>query len=97
VRTTLTLDPDVAELLARETHRQRRPFKRVVNEALRKGLTRTVRPAAKVRVVGYDSRLMPGFDPAGLNALVDELEDDAIVAKLTVPKPGRSKSKALRR
>lgn len=38
MRTTLTLDPDVARLLEEEVHRLRRPFKQVVNDALRKGL-----------------------------------------------------------
>lgn len=97
----MTLDPDVARLLEQETHRQRRPFKRVVNEALRKGLTRTTRPAHKVRVVGYDGRLMPGFDPARLNALADELEDDAVAlklgaSKLATQKHDRRKNKAQR-
>jgi hypothetical protein len=107
MRTTLTLDPDVVRLLEQETHRQRRPFKRVVNEALRKGLTRTTQPAHKVRLVGYDSCLMPGFDAARLNALADELEDDAVVTQLrasasaasrqTAPKLNRRKSKVRRR
>ena len=38
MRTTLTLDPDVARLVAAEVHRARMPMKAVVNEALRKGL-----------------------------------------------------------
>lgn len=39
VRTTLTLDPDVAALLRRAQARRKEPFKKIVNEALRKGLT----------------------------------------------------------
>lgn len=38
MRTTLTLDADVAALLRRLVERRREPFKRAVNEALRVGL-----------------------------------------------------------
>jgi hypothetical protein len=38
MRTTLTLDDDVARLLEDAVHRQRRPMKQVVNDALRQGL-----------------------------------------------------------
>jgi hypothetical protein len=48
MRTTLTLDPDVARLLREEAHRQRRPFKDVVNEAIRRGLA----PAPNARRPG---------------------------------------------
>ena len=39
MRTTLTLDDDVAEKLQDLAHRQRLPFKRVVNDVLRRGLS----------------------------------------------------------
>ena len=38
MRTTLTLDDDVAVRLQREQRRQRLPFKRLVNDLLRAGL-----------------------------------------------------------
>lgn len=41
MRTTLTLDDDVVALLNRERARSKKPFRQVVNEALRAGLTRT--------------------------------------------------------
>jgi hypothetical protein len=84
VRTTLTLDPDVARLLDEEVHRQRRPLKQVVNDALRRGLSPQGRAAAPPRpfhVVPHHASLRPGFDPASLNRLADELEDDAVLAK----------------
>ena len=40
MRTTLTLDPDVAVQLERIRRRRGVPLKRVVNEALREGLSR---------------------------------------------------------
>jgi hypothetical protein len=46
VRTTLTLDEDVAKLLEKELRRSGKPFKQVVNHFLRLGLT-TKPPARK--------------------------------------------------
>jgi hypothetical protein len=44
MRTTLTLDEDVAMQLDRVRRRRRAPLKRVVNEALREGLARLDEP-----------------------------------------------------
>ena len=83
MRTTLTLDPDVAKLLEDAVHRTRRPLKFVVNDALRRGLGSFPRAAARrrLRVESHRSALRPGFDLAGFNKLVDELDDQAILAK----------------
>ena len=83
MRTTLTLDPDVALLLEQEAHRLRKPFKHVVNEALRRGLAGTGRRprTAAYRVVPHPGRLRPGLDRSSLNRLADELEDEAVVRK----------------
>jgi hypothetical protein len=83
MRTTLTLDPDVARMIREEAHRVRKPLKRVVNEALRRGLLGTGRKAAAkaYRVLPHVARLVPGVDRGRLNALADELEDAAIVDK----------------
>ncbi|MEO6772715.1 MAG: antitoxin [Kofleriaceae bacterium] len=83
MRTTLTLDPDVVRLLEDEVHRTRRPFKQVVNEAIRHGLA----PAARAittpyKVKAHITKLAPGIDPTKFNGLVDELEDEAILAKV---------------
>jgi hypothetical protein len=82
VRTTLTLDSDVARMVAEEVHRARKPLKVVVNEALRRGLTTTagVRPPKRYRVRPHAARLRPGVDRGRLNALADELEDTALLA-----------------
>ncbi len=84
MRTTLTLDPDVARMLEEEAHRQRKPFKQVVNEAIRRGLAPRAagkRPAP-YRVSPHRTTLRPGIDAEGLNRLADELEDDAVVEKM---------------
>lgn len=81
MRTTLTLDPDVEKLLEQETLRTRKPFKQVVNEALRRGLTRREKRGPKLTLRVHDGRLRPGYDPAAFNALADELEDAAQLGK----------------
>lgn len=83
MRTTLTIEPDVEKLLEQEVARSRRPLKQVVNEALRRGLTRSRSgdQVPKVAVQVSDSRLRPGYDPASFNALADELEDVEVVRK----------------
>jgi hypothetical protein len=83
MRTTLTLDPDVARMIEEEVHRVRKPVKQVVNEALRRGLTGPAgrRPRKPYRVRPHTARLLPGVDRGRFNALADELEDAAIVAR----------------
>lgn len=83
MRTTLTLDPDVERLLEEEAHRLRRPWKQVVNDAIRRGLAPRAAgaPSTPYRVKVHKSVLGPGIDASGLNRLADELEDEATVAK----------------
>src|SRR5262245_18093888 len=82
MRTNLTLDRDVVKLLEEEVHRSRMPFERVVNDALRRGLTPTSLPrrAARYRVRPHVAKLLPGLDRSRLNALGDELEDTVVLA-----------------
>jgi len=85
MRTTLTLDDDVARLLAEEAHRTRTSVKQVVNTALRAALSPPAaqRPPFRERV--HHAELAPGLDLAGFNKLADELEDEAIMRRLTQP------------
>ena len=84
MRTTLTLDPDVARLLEEESHRQRKPFKQVVNEAIRRGLAPEAhaRDPGPFRIRPHKTTLQPGIDAGSLNKLVDDLEDEAVIAKV---------------
>lgn len=78
MRTTLTLDPDVEALLDEEVHRRREPFKKVVNDVLRRGL-RAANDASTekpYRLVPHKAALRAGLDPGALNRLADELEVD---------------------
>lgn len=80
MRTTLTLDSDVARLLEEEAHRQRKSFKEVVNDALRRGLSRGSTKVARFRVTPHAAELRPGIDRASLNRLADELEDAVLLS-----------------
>jgi hypothetical protein len=78
VRTTVTLDPDVADRLSRLAHAQRASFKEVLNAVLRRGLSGQESAAAAPAfvVVPHESGFRPGVDPHKLNELADALETD---------------------
>ena len=80
MRTTLTLDDDIAAALRERARILNRPFKQVVNEALRRGMS----PAARedlppYRLIPNRSGFVPGIDPLRLNQLGDELETEALL------------------
>lgn len=81
MRTTVTLDPDVARLLEQAMAARGQSFKEVLNHAVRRGLADVVddRPEPPFDWVPRPMGLRPGIDPARLNALVDELEAEAVV------------------
>ena len=80
MRTTVTLDPDVRRLLEEAEHRSGRPFKQVLNDAVRAGLGRAPAkiPAFKQPVFAL-GRVKVDLTKAG--ALAGELEDQALMAK----------------
>ncbi len=76
VRTTLTLDDDVAAKLAQEVRRSGRPFRSVVNETLRLGLLRRSPEAARTpfRVRTHDLGMRAGIDVTNVEELFDRLD-----------------------
>jgi hypothetical protein len=82
VRTTITLEPDIARMVDEEVHRSRRSFKQVVNDALRHGLLPGRRTQGRpFKVVAHHAMLKPGLDPGAFNRLADELEDAEVLTK----------------
>lgn len=82
MRTTLTLDPDVAERLRRETASGTRSLKQVVNEGLRRGLgIRKSLPRNPFRVKPHTSAYRPGVDRGKLTQLVDELDAQSFLSR----------------
>lgn len=75
VRTTLTLDDDVAARLEREARRTGRSFKQTVNDAIRTGLDRP-RPEERqpVELPTFDLGIRPGFELDDVHGLLDQLE-----------------------
>src|ERR1700719_3382019 len=77
MRTTLTLDDDVAAKLKAESRRAGRPFREIVNETLRRGLTsRRVtaqRQAFKIRIRDLGD-LKPGLSLDRVAELIEHVE-----------------------
>jgi len=77
MRTTLTIDPDVAQLLAQALDQAKKPFKQVVNDALRRGLSAPDSvPRKPFKVLPYAMGWDAGLDPTGFNHLLDQLAVD---------------------
>lgn len=80
MRTTLTLDDDLAEALNRAARLTGRSFKAVVNDTLRRGLAQSDSGTSGLEpfvVEPQSCGWMPGIDPLRLNQLVDGLEIEA--------------------
>lgn len=75
MRTTLTIDDDLAGILKRRARELDKPFKELVNNALRRGLAEDhPAPSPKIVVRPHDfGPLPPALDMGRLNQLVDEL------------------------
>lgn len=77
MRTTLTLDDDVAAKLKALTRRTGRAFRDVVNDALRRGLAQaaTGRARAPFRVQARDlGRQRPGITLDNIAEVLDQIE-----------------------
>lgn len=84
MRTTVTLDPEVAEMLKQYAHRRRTSFKAALNELIRRGLSAQGNPGAKrpaFVVRPHSGGFRPGVDPGKLNQLVDQLEAERFARK----------------
>jgi hypothetical protein len=82
VRTTLTIDDDLAALLKQRARELGVPFKEAVNRTIRVGLGEAARPrrggAPKTSPHSFGFR--PGVDLDKLGQLADELEAEAFAA-----------------
>jgi len=77
MRTTLTLDDDVASKLRAEARRSGRPFREVVNDMIRRGLMsrQQKNPAGPFRIVARDlGVLRPGYSLDNIGDLLERVE-----------------------
>jgi hypothetical protein len=83
MRTTLTLDDDVAQKLRRLAGRRTDRFKTVLNDVLRAGLAAVEAPRRQreYHTPTRPLRFLPGVDPFKLGQLADELGDAEKIRK----------------
>ncbi len=82
MRTTVTIDPDVEELLRHATSGSGMSFKEALNDGLRRGLAHLV-PAGTIAPFVVEARpmgLRAGLDPIKLHDLAGDLDAEAFVA-----------------
>jgi hypothetical protein len=83
MRTTLTIDDDLAAQIEELRRRKGLSMKNAVNTLLREGLKQQLEPlqAKRFRTKTHKLGLRPGFDPTKLNQLTDELEAEVFQEK----------------
>lgn len=83
MRTTLTIDDDLAGILQKKAGQQGHSFKEVVNETLRKGLAESLKTKKhKIIVRPHDfGAIRAGLDMDRMNQLVDEFEVEDYLRK----------------
>ena len=83
MRTTVTLEPDVARLLSEHARRTRKSFKETLNAAVRSSLGRVTDSSGdrEFTIEARPMQLKAGVDAGHLNALLDDLDADAFIEK----------------
>jgi hypothetical protein len=99
MRTTLTLDDDLAELLKQRARDFGIPFKEAVNRVIRAGIGEATagrrHPAPKT--ISHSFGFRPGIDLDKLGQLADELEAEAFAEQIHDPaRRKRPRSRAQR-
>lgn len=84
MRTTLTLDDDLAGLLKRRAREFGIPFKEAVNRTIRAGMSDAgaTRRDAPPKTISHSFGFAPGIDLDKLGQLADELEAEAFAEKI---------------
>jgi hypothetical protein len=84
MRTTLTLDPDVAMKLKKRMAEKKLTLKETVNQALRYGLKEAEKEKkrAPFKVIPHSFGFKPGIDQNKLNQFLDQLDGEEYVRKM---------------
>jgi hypothetical protein len=86
MRTTITLDPDLAARLRRLAAERKISFKATVNEAIRAGLDAEHRSGRSYREVTRNLGAQPGIDMTKALALATTIEDEETLRELEARK-----------
>lgn len=86
MRTTVTLDEDVAAALHQLTRERGLSFKQAINSTLRTGLAQGQGAAVPYRVPTRSLGLRPGIDLDKALRLAGDLEDEELVRKIDLRK-----------
>ena len=84
MRTTLSIDDDIARALKNLSRERGASLKSVVNDVLRRGLTTGEKPPAareRFHVMSAARGFQPGIDTLKLNQLADELEIERFASR----------------
>lgn len=82
MRTTVTLEPDLAARITDLAHRRGITFKAAINATLRAGLEAGPGPGRPYREVTRDLRARPGVDLVKALQLAATLEDEEAIREL---------------
>jgi hypothetical protein len=76
MRTTLSIDDDLAQSIENLRNRKNLSLREAINQLLRAGLEMTEKSPQHRPYEGpvFDTELRPGIDPMRMNQLADELE-----------------------
>lgn len=89
MRTTLTIDDNIAKTLKEAAHRSGKSYKEVINETLRAGMTakHIINKAKPYRLNPVSlGNVSPGYNLDKALQLADHLEDEEIARKLDMKK-----------
>jgi hypothetical protein len=86
VRTTVTLDPDLAVRLKDVARQRRISFRAAINGAIRAGLATEIEAKRTYREKSRDLGVQPGIDVRKALRLAAMLEDEATIQKLALRK-----------
>lgn len=85
MRTTLTLDPDIAQQLQAAARERGVSFKEIVNSTLRRGLNSAAEPQP-YRVRARPMGLRPGYNLDKALQLAADFEDEELIHKMQLRK-----------
>jgi hypothetical protein len=86
MRTTLTLDPDVAMNIKKRMAEQKLTFKETVNQTLRDGLKEAAKKKrrAPFKVIPHSFGFKHGIDQNKLGQLLDQLDSEDFARKMNL-------------